>query len=249
MSAQGLPRGLARQYFVFTPPGVGTCFEKSGPCAFQVYCAYHSWFGSLGTVLYAVHPFVLGAPNCDTGQSPTGTSADAVLNVVSHEHNEIITDPTGGGWYDTDGEENGDKCVWRWGGTQGSAGAAFNQLIAGSAYLLQQEWSNVDGGCALTTANLAPRPSFQRVSAAVARSPVRFNAGLTRDLDGSIASYAWRFGDGTKGSGVAPAHRYPKAGTYRVQLRAIDDEGASATRTVTVKVAKRKKKAAAAARY
>ena len=36
---------------------------------------------------------------------------DHELNVISHEHNETITDPTGAGWFDTNGAgENGDKC-------------------------------------------------------------------------------------------------------------------------------------------
>ena len=37
------------------------------------------------------------------GSGPHGSAADAVLNVTSHEHNETITDPTGGGWYDSSG--------------------------------------------------------------------------------------------------------------------------------------------------
>jgi hypothetical protein len=240
VSAHALPRGMTNQYFLFTPPGVGSCYPSSAgdQCAYEVFCAYHSWFSSSGTVLYAVHPYVTGIQSCDVGQSPTGTSADAVLNVVSHEHNEIVTDPTGGGWFDANGEENGDKCAWQWGSLHGSANAAFNQVIAGSPYLLQLEWSNRDGGCAATTANQSPTPSFQRVGPAVARKPVHFTAAAARDPDGTIASYAWRFGDGGTGSGVAPAHTYKNGGTFQVQLRVTDDEGGSATRTLGVVVAR-----------
>jgi hypothetical protein len=240
VAVHGLPRGMTNQYFLFTPPGVGSCYPSSGgpQCSYEVYCAYHSWFSSSGTILYAVHPFVTGVHSCDTGQSPTGTSADAVLNVVSHEHNEIVTDPTGGGWFDANGDENGDKCAWVWGDLHGAADQAFNQVIAGSPYLLQLEWSNRDGGCAPRTANQAPTPSFQRVGQAVARKAVHFTAAAARDPDGSIVSYAWRFGDGGVGSGVAPAHTYRAGGTYQVQLRVTDDEGGTATRTLGVVVAR-----------
>src|SRR5205085_2158687 len=236
----GLPRGLTSQYFLFTPPGVGSCYQNPGgnpECAFDVFCAYHSWFGSSGTILYAIQPFVKDSPSCDTGESPTGTSADGALNLVSHEHNEIITDPTGDGWYDDQGEENGDRCAWSFGALQGAVDHAFNQVVAGSRYLLQQEWSNADGGCASSYgSNRTPVAAFQRVGAAVAKKPVHFSARASRDPDGSIASYSWRFGDGRTGAGPAPAHTYAARGTYRVQLKVTDNQGSTATRTLGIVV-------------
>ncbi len=35
-----------------------------------------------------------------------------------------------------------------------------------------------------------------------------FNAGASTDSDGTIAGYAWDFGDGTTGTGVTPSHAY-----------------------------------------
>jgi hypothetical protein len=35
-----------------------------------------------------------------------------VANVTSHELSEGITDPRSGGWFDSSGGENGDKCAW-----------------------------------------------------------------------------------------------------------------------------------------
>jgi hypothetical protein len=243
IAAHGLPRGLGNQYFLFTPPGVGSCYpDGSGwECAFDVWCAYHSWLGSgSGTTLYAVHPFAAGDQSCDTGQSPNHTSADPTLNLVSHEHNEMITDPVGDGWYDQDGNENGDKCAWTWGTLFGSVDGAYNQLIAGTPYLLQQEWSNHDGGCVTSYGtNLRPVALFQRVGTAVAKSPVHFTATSSHDPDGSIASYSWRFGDGTRGRGAAPVHTYAVRGTYRVRLTVTDNEGGTATRTLGIVVQRR----------
>jgi hypothetical protein len=144
--------GVQNLFFVFTPKGVGSCAGTS--CAYTNYCAYHSWFsGATGTVLYANQPYA--AQNyriytCDSGQRPNGTTADATLNVVSHEHNEAITDEQGTAWYDNQGYENGDKCAWNFGTASGPSGAMYNQTIGKHNYYLQQEWSNASTGCVLT---------------------------------------------------------------------------------------------------
>lgn len=51
-----------------------------------------------------------------------------------------------------------------------------------------------------------------------------FNASGTTD-DGSIASYAWNFGDGGAASGVAPEHAYQTTGWRWVSLTVTDDTG------------------------
>ncbi len=56
------------------------------------------------------------------------------------------------------------------------------------------------------------------------------------DLDGSIVSYEWNFGDGSSGTGAAPMHSYTGAGTYNVILTVTDDKGAIDTDTTTVDV-------------
>ncbi len=148
VAANGWPRGLGTLYFIFTPKGVGSCYSSSS-CAFSSYCAYHSHFGSgTSTTLYANQPYTDTVPNaCGTGLTPNGDqAADSTINVVSHEHNEAITDGLGNAWYDRRGYENGDKCAWNF----GAAGGGYNQAINGSHYYLQQEWSNKSSGCVLT---------------------------------------------------------------------------------------------------
>lgn len=61
-----------------------------------------------------------------------------------------------------------------------------------------------------------------------------FDASGSTDPDGSIASYAWDFGDGAKGEGAKPSHTYTKAGTYAVKLTVTDDSGESGTLTKQV---------------
>jgi hypothetical protein len=150
VNAHRLPHGTSTEYFVFFPPGVGSCLGSSG-CAFTDYCAYHGSIGSGSTaIIYANQPYVENVGGCDAGHHPNAAPGDAVLNVVSHEHNESITDPFGTAWYDLFGYEDGDKCAWSWGAWTGSGSTAYNQLINGHQYMLQLEYSNADRGCVMS---------------------------------------------------------------------------------------------------
>ncbi|SDF11888.1 PKD domain-containing protein [Blastococcus fimeti] len=56
------------------------------------------------------------------------------------------------------------------------------------------------------------------------------------DADGTVASYAWDFGDGRTATGPTAAHTYAAAGEYTVTLLVTDDDGATATTTRPVTV-------------
>ena len=149
----GTTDSIQNIFFIFTPQGVGSCAGSS--CAYTTYCAYHNWIGSgNNAVLYANMPYAnqnYRIYTCNSGQWPNGVSADATVNLVSHEHNETITDEQGNAWYDSSGAENGDKCAWNFGSATGSSnGGLYNQTINGYNYYLQQEWSNQSSGCVLT---------------------------------------------------------------------------------------------------
>jgi hypothetical protein len=149
VALKGWQAGPSSLVFMFTAKGIGSCFA-SGSCAFSYYCAYHSNIGSgSNEILYANQPYADTAPSaCDAGPHPNGDDADATLNVTSHEHNEAITDPLGNAWYDSAGNENGDKCAWNFGSPLGSTvNGQYNQLINGNPYYLQLEWSNATANC------------------------------------------------------------------------------------------------------
>lgn len=74
-----------------------------------------------------------------------------MISVMAHELSEAVSDPQGNAWYDSAGEENGDKCAWNFGSYYTAPnGSAANVNLSGTNYLMQQIWLNANGGaCAL----------------------------------------------------------------------------------------------------
>ena len=63
-----------------------------------------------------------------------------------------------------------------------------------------------------------------------------FDGSGSSDSDGSIASYAWDFGDGSKTTEAKPSHTYAEGGTYTVTLTVTDDAGATNSAPASVSV-------------
>jgi PKD repeat protein len=84
-----------------------------------------------------------------------------------------------------------------------------------------------------TRTGLTPPPPNQLPTAAFTSSCTAlgctFDGSGSADPDGSIASYAWTYGDGDTGSGPQPSHTYPFAGDFTVTLAVTDDSGATAS--------------------
>ncbi len=182
VAANSLPRGMGTIYFMFTPPNVASCFDSGGSqCSTNVFCAYHSSFVSGGlTTLYANQPYA-AISGCDPGQRPNADPADATINVVSHENNESITDPLGNAWFDSAGNEDGDKCNFNFGASLGGAsGTFFNEQFSGGHYWMQQEWSNLPAvarsGRTPAATSSSTRRLFHRHPSWRARPPPRRSA-------------------------------------------------------------------------
>jgi len=75
--------------------------------------------------------------------------------------------------------------------------------------------------------NQAPIAVVNGPYTGVAGTPISFSAAGSSDPDGSIAGYAWDFGDGSSGSGSAPTHAYSASGTFTVRLTVTDNQGAT----------------------
>lgn len=95
-------------------------------------------------------------------------------------------------------------------------------------------WAGSTTGGPTPPANQAPVAAF---TSSVSGLSATVNGSTSTDADGTIASYAWDFGDGATATGVTPAaHAYAAAGTYQVKLTVTDDKGASGTVTKAVTV-------------
>lgn len=84
-----------------------------------------------------------------------------------------------------------------------------------------------------TATNTRPTAAFTATTTGLSAS---LDASGSSDPDGSIASYAWTFGDASTGTGVSPTHTYAAAGSYPVGLTVTDNGGATATLSKTVTV-------------
>jgi hypothetical protein len=150
------------QYVIFSPKG-------SHPDGFPGagFCAWHDWNGdttlpgggaagsAYGDIAFTNLPYVLDAGK-DCGQNYVNSGSpgnvDGFSIVEGHEYAETITDQNPrGGWIDSDGAENADRCAWK--GTGGTGGAANVALSTGS-FAEQGTWSNAlnnnQGGCAIS---------------------------------------------------------------------------------------------------
>ncbi|WP_243076170.1 PKD domain-containing protein [Microbacterium sp. SS28] len=121
---------------------------------------------------------------------------------------------------------------WNWGDATpaGSGVTASHTYAAAGDYTVILTVTDNDGTTATKNAvvtaapNQSPTPVF---TATPTNLTVALNAGGSSDPDGTIAAYAWKYGDGGTGTGVTSSRTYAVAGTYIVELTVTDNEGAT----------------------
>jgi len=76
--------------------------------------------------------------------------------------------------------------------------------------------------------NRAPLASFTASATVInEKDTVSFDASESHDLDGTILSYTWGFGDGKAATGVKVEHTFEYSGVYTVTLTVTDNDGAA----------------------
>ena len=104
---------------------------------------------------------------------------------------------------------------------------------AGGTYTVSLRVTDNQGAqSTLTSKSVTVTPPNQAPTASFTRSCSGLTCTFTStssDPDGSIASYAWAFGDGTTSTLQNPSHAYGAGGTYTVTLRVTDNQGAQST--------------------
>ncbi len=84
--------------------------------------------------------------------------------------------------------------------------------------------------------NQAPTADANGSYSGTTGNPISFFSTGSSDIDGTIASYSWDFGDGGSSSIANPTHSYAAAGNYSVTLTVTDDDGASDSDTASASV-------------
>ena len=156
--------GYNQVYDLFLPLGQDTCQSNGGcyspdvPSTFT-FCAYHSSMnapdamGATIHVLYTVMPYQR-VPGCQVTNSPypNGQLADSTNSVLSHEIEELISDPDGNAWWESShsalhGSESGDIC----------AGEAQKFNLNDKLYDIQLNYDNASHSCASKSSYPSPK--------------------------------------------------------------------------------------------
>ncbi|WP_344105773.1 PKD domain-containing protein [Nocardiopsis rhodophaea] len=188
---------------------------------------------------------LLDVGDASTYPSDGGGGGDKPTAVIGHTCDDTsrTCEFDGTGSAAPDGEITG--YAWDFGdGTTGEGAAPSHTYTADGTYTVTLTVT-ADSGATGTTSvevkvgsepgNEAPTAAFTATCYAY-WDLCSFDASGASDPDGTIASYAWDFGDGTTGSGQSTWHFYNTGGTYEVTLTVTDDQGASGTTSKRITV-------------
>jgi parallel beta-helix repeat protein len=102
-------------------------------------------------------------------------------------------------------------------------------------------WSSEDSIDVTIIANPSNNPPVADVGGpytGYANQKITFNGSNSYDpdMEDTITSYHWDFGDGSTGEGVSPKHTYTSEGNYTVNLTVTDSNGAQSKSTTYVNI-------------
>jgi serine protease len=262
------------QYVIVSPTG-------THPDGFNTpsgnFCAWHDYNGDstlsgggvsspYGDIAFTNLPYVtdLGA-SCGANYVNAGSAGalDGVTIVAGHEYAETITDQNpAGGWTDSIGYENGDKCAWV---GVGGTGGAQNVTFATGSFAMQATWANDSSSCQISHAIVggqatndfamsASPPSLTIVQGSSGSTTINTSVtsgsaqSVTLSLGGVPAGVSGAFTPNpvTAGGSSNLALTVGASATPGTYTLVVTGTGASATRTANVSLAVQSKAGAAA---
>ena len=169
-----------------------------------------------------------------------------VLPVADFRYSPIIpTDLQIVAFIDMSTDFNGYIVSWFWDFGDGNTSTLQNithQYVDNGSYIVTL--SVVDDDQAvnhvsrkISVLNVGPTVTFTFFSPFLPKinDTIRFTDTST-DIDGTVVSWSWDFGDEATSSVRNPVHNYSAGGTYQVSLRVIDNDGVSDTATEYVTI-------------
>ncbi len=181
--------------------------------------------GATGTTSQSV---TVTAPN----QPPVAAFTTTTANLVLSTDGTTSKDPDG----------SIASYAWNFGDGGAATGAkAAHTYAADGTFTVKLTVTDNQGATASTSQSVtvaANKPPVASFTSVIANLKVSTNASTSSDPDGTIASYAWEFGDGATATGQTASHTYSAAGTYTVKLTVTDNQNASTSTTNQLTVAK-----------
>jgi serine protease len=242
------------QYVIVSPTGTHPGgFNTTG----ANWCAWHDYNGDTtliggaatspyGDIAFTNLPYVtdLGA-SCganyvnaaaSTANFGYGGGVDGVTIVEGHEYAETVTDQNpAGGWTDSIGYENGDKCAWV---GVGGTGGAQNLALSTGSFAVQSTWSNDGAACLVshaivTSVNYDYSLTASPASVVVAPGTSAVVTVATSTLSGTVPAITLSTSAAPAGTTVALAASSVAAGASTT-LTITNNTAAVGSYTVTV---------------
>jgi PKD repeat protein len=192
--------------------------------AYSVYQVLKNWSETGATWNSANSGDAWNTPGCNG--AGTDRSTDPVAS------SQMGWDP---GWMDVDVT----ACLQAF-----SGGTTNNGWLLVDPYGNYRTWASRDY---TTDASLRPKlvitysgntepviQAYALPSKGIAPFTVTFDASASEDVDGTIISYSWDFGDGHTAEGELVEHLYENSGSFTATLIITDDEGGTDTKTFPV---------------
>ena len=139
------------QYVIVSPTGTNPDNYQG-----QGFCAWHDYNGDstlsggpvsspYADIAFTNLPYIPDAgASCGANFVNSNGPLDGVSIVEGHEYAETSTDQNPpGGWTDSGGSENGDKCAWI---TPGTSGGSFDLSTGHGTFAVQTTWGNDGNG-------------------------------------------------------------------------------------------------------
>jgi PKD repeat protein len=202
--------------------------------------------GDIGVLVYLSGTWAGAAPIVSIDNLNVGADSGPPVNTpptASFTTNAQYLKTWLDGSASTDVDEDGKVVSYAWNFGDGSSGTGAtpqHTYSAAGTYTVSLTVTDNGGATGTTTAavtvNSAPPPTAFFVITDVNVLSASFDGGGSSDVDGTITSYAWNFGDGAVATGPNAQHTYAAAGTYTVTLTVTDNDGNTGTASETLVV-------------
>ncbi|QIG38805.1 PKD domain-containing protein [Microbacterium sp. 4R-513] len=235
LRAKAWTGGTEPSAWSLTSTDASAALQTSGGVGAYVYLSGSA--GASVTTLFPDYSAVgqIGAPPPPVNQPPTAVIATPTISGRT-------VSVSGAGSTDPDGT----IASWAWtfgDGTTATGATATRTYAADGTYTISLTVTDDKGATHTTTRSVTVAAPVNQPPTAVIATPtisgrtVSVSGGGSTDPDGTIASWAWTFGDGTTATGATATRTYAADGTYTISLTVTDDKGATHTTTRSVTVA------------